>query len=84
MIFGAFQVTKIAAAFAMARFGKPALVRETSKLGVNQLFTLPFHLAKKAIHRSVKKRSGDLFDGVILNEELEEQLKVISNAVLNK
>lgn len=56
MIFGAYQLTRIAAAFAMARFGRPSLVRETSKIGINQLFSLPFHMAKRAVHRSVKKR----------------------------
>jgi len=28
-------MTRIAAAFAMARFGRPTLIRETSKLGIN-------------------------------------------------
>jgi len=44
--FGAFHLTRLALALftglIMSRFGKPTLVRETSKLHSNNIFTLPY------------------------------------------
>jgi hypothetical protein len=44
--FGTYHLTKLAlgltASLVMARFGKPQLIRETSKIYSNNIFTLPF------------------------------------------
>ena len=52
--FGAFHLTRFGVAvmsgIIMARFGKPGLVRETSKLHTSNVFTLPMMFTKKLIH----------------------------------
>ena len=51
ILFGAFHFSKLSIALftqgIMARFGKPTLVRETSKLYANNYLTLPFVWGKK-------------------------------------
>ena len=51
MIFGSYHFTKFAARVAMARFGRPSLVRETSKISTNNPLKLPYLFTKRAIHR---------------------------------
>ena len=52
--FGAFHLTRLGVALIsglfLSRFGKPGLVRETSKLHTSNIFTLPIMLTKKFIH----------------------------------
>ena len=52
-VFGAFHMTKLGIVLAgsslMSRFGKPTLVRETSKLHSNNYFFLPFVYMRKQI-----------------------------------
>lgn len=68
----------------MARFGKPSLVRETSKLYSNNYITLPFMWAQKRILMSMRRTEQDLLKGVILEKRLQEQIREISYAVLNR
>lgn len=68
----------------MARFGKPRLVRETSKLHSANYFTLPFMWMQKRILMSMKRSEKDLLQGVILEKRLQEQIREISYAVLNR
>ena len=68
----------------MARFGKPKLVRETSKLHSANYFTLPFLWMQKRILMSMKRSEQDLLKGVILEKRLQEQIREISYAVLNR
>ena len=68
----------------MARFGKPKLVRETSKLHSANYFTLPFLWMQKRILMSMKRSESDLLKGVILEKRLQEQIREISYAVLNR
>jgi len=68
----------------MARFGKPKLVRETSKLHSNNYLTLPFMWMQKRISMSMKRSEKDLLSGVILEKRLQEQIREISYAVLNR
>ena len=56
----------------MARFGKPSLVRETSKLYSNNYFSLPFLWAQKRLLMSMKRSEKDLLSGVILDKRLQE------------
>ena len=86
--FGAFHFTKLALSLftglVLSRFGKPQLVRETSKLYSNNIFTLPYHMSKKFLHTKMKRTERDLLQGVILEKNLEDQLREISYAVLNR
>ncbi len=68
----------------LARFGRPVLVRETSKISTDRLLKLPLLLAQKAMTKMSRKSEKQLLQGVILNPELEAQIKAISYAVLNR
>jgi ATPase family AAA domain-containing protein 3A/B len=68
----------------MAHFGKPTLVRETSKLHSKNPFSLPILWARKRALMSMRRSEKDLLDGVILDKKLEDQLREISYAVLNR
>ena len=52
--FGAFHLTRLGVALFssmfLARFGKPVLVRDTSKLHTSNIFTIPYYYTKKFIH----------------------------------
>lgn len=84
MVFGAYQLTRIGAATILARFGKPSLVRETSRISTNNVFMLPYMLMKRSLHRRWRMKEKQLLDGVILEEKLENQLREVSYAVLNR
>ena len=86
--FGTYHLTKLVlgltASLVMARFGKPQLIRETSKIYSNNIFTLPFQYGKKFLHQKMRRTEKDLLQGVILEKNLEDQLREISYAVLNR
>ena len=86
--FGTYHLTKLAlgmtASLVLARFGKPQLIRETSKIYSNNLFTLPYQYGKKFLHQKMRRTEKDLLQGVILEKNLEDQLREISYAVLNR
>lgn len=86
--FGAFHLTRLSLAmitsFILARFGKPTLVRETSKLHTKNYFIIPFLYARKFLHQKMRRTEKDLLEGVILEKNLEDQLREISYAVLNR
>lgn len=86
--FGAYHLTRLSLALftglVLARFGKPQLIRETSKLYSNNIFTLPYHYGKKFIHQKMRRTEKDLLQGIILEKNLEDQLREISYAVLNR
>ncbi len=50
LMFGAYQATRLAAAAVMARFGKPQLVRQTSKISTNNIFMVPYMLMRRSLH----------------------------------
>ena len=83
-LLGAYQMTKLAAAAVMARFGRPQLVRETSKIVTSNFFMVPWMLMKRSMHRQWRRKESQLLDGVIIEEKLEKQLQEISYAVLNR
>jgi len=69
----------------MGRFGKPQLVRETSKIYTSNYAMIPWMYTKKFISKNIVRRSeADLLKGVILDKKLEDQLREISYAVLNR
>ena len=87
-VFSAFFGTRFAFQYMgmrmMARFGKPSLVRETSKLYSNNYVSLPFYWMQKRILMSMKRTEKDLLSGVILDKRLQDQIREISYAVLNR
>lgn len=89
LIFGAFHGTRLGLAIItstmMGRFGKPQLVRETSKIHTNNYLLVPWMYTRKFINNNVLRRSEDnMLKGVILDKKLEDQLREISYAVLNR
>jgi ATPase family AAA domain-containing protein 3A/B len=88
LIFGAFHFTRmgvnIAQTVLLSNFGKPALVRETSKINSRIFVNLPYLYMRRAVTRMRRRTEKDLLDGVILDKKLEEQLREISYAVLNR
>jgi len=74
--FGAFHLTRLVLALGtgllMSRFGKPQLVRETSKLHSNNPVTLPLMYLKKQYHQRMRKTEKDLLNGVTLEKNLED------------
>lgn len=86
--FGAFHLTRITLAMftglILARFGKPTLVRETSKLHTKNYLMIPFLYMRKALQQRMRRTEKDLLEGVILEKNLEDQLREISYAVLNR
>ena len=86
--FSAFYFSRIVismgAAFFMSKFGKPQLVRETSKIYTKNFFAIPWLFVRRMVHRNVRRSEKDLLEGVILEPELETQLREISYAVLNR
>ena len=75
-IFTAFFATRFTFQFLgmrmMARFGKPPLVRETSKLYSQNYLTLPFAWMQKRVLMGMKRTEKDLLSGVILEKRLQD------------
>lgn len=89
LVFGSFHLTKLGialfASFIMGRFGKPQLVRETSKIFTNNFALIPYlYMRKFAAKTLVRRSEASLLKGVILDKKLEDQLREISYAVLNR
>jgi len=88
-VFGTYHLTRISAHLLttalMGKFGKPQLVRETSKIHSNNYLMLPFMYGNKFVSKNLFKHTeANLLKGVILDKKLEDQLREISYAVLNR
>ena len=72
--------------FLSSRFLTPKLIRETSRVPLNKFYTIPFRNISKIKYtfNSVKNTEDEIFKGIILKPELENQLKVISKSVINR
>jgi len=68
----------------LSRFGRPVLIKETSRISTDKLLRLPFLLGKRAYARVRQQSTKGLMHGVILKPELEAQIRAISYAVLNR
>ncbi len=88
MTFGAYHFSKfiiaVSTGLLMSRFGKPQLVRETSKIYTGNYAMIPYMYTKKFIQQHTKKTEKSLLEGVILEKNLEDQLREISYAILNR
>lgn len=76
-IFGAFQFTRLFFRLISVRllssFGKPQLIRETSKITTSNPMMIPFVWSRKFYKNNIKSYSEDnLLKGVILDKKLEE------------
>lgn len=73
--YGAFRITKtsINVMFGtfMGKFGKPQLVRETSKISTGNFLKLPYLYAKKWTLMRMAMTEKNLLDGIILEPKLE-------------
>ena len=56
----------------MANFGRPKLVRETSRLSTGNIFALPYLYARKQVLQRFAMTEKNLLDGVILEKKLED------------
>jgi ATPase family AAA domain-containing protein 3A/B len=63
-----------------SRFLKPKLIRETSRISISQFYKYPYVYYK----RNFANKGKDIMDGIILKEDLDKQLRVISNSVINR
>jgi ATPase family AAA domain-containing protein 3A/B len=77
MMFGAFHLTRLSVTLLqrslLGRFGKPQLVRETSKIHTSNYALVPWMYAKKFVTNNVLRHSEEnLLKGVILDKQLED------------
>lgn len=77
LAFGAFHFTKIGATLTMAyflgRFGKPSLIRETSKIHTQNYLMIPFMQMRKFVQmKMLRQTEENLLKGVILDKKLED------------
>jgi len=71
--------------FFSSRMMTPKLIRDTSRIPINQFYRYPFKFWNKYIKNFRKgNKEADIMEGIILKPELESQLKVVSSAVVNR
>jgi ATPase family AAA domain-containing protein 3A/B len=63
-----------------SRFLTPKLIRETSRVSPLHFYKYPFIFH----NRYLGIRGKDIMEGIILKEDLDKQLRVISNSVINR
>ena len=68
----------------MSRFGKPTLLRETSRIVASNILSLPFLYARHMSRSLLRRSQKDMLSGVILEPILDAQLKNITYSVLNR
>ena len=66
--------------YVSSRIMTPKLIRETSRVPINFFYKYPIKLFNK--YYFPKKK--DLMEGIILKPDLEHQLRIVSNAVINR
>lgn len=64
-------MVKGASTVLLGRFGKPQLVKETSKIYTNNYITIPFLQMRKMASSMRKRNENELFKGVMFDEDLE-------------
>ncbi len=71
--------------FLSARLMTPKLIRDTSRIPINQFYRYPFKFYNKYLKIMRKgMKEKDIMEGIILKPELESQLKIVSSAVVNR
>ncbi|XP_029975636.1 ATPase family AAA domain-containing protein 3-A-like [Salarias fasciatus] len=77
-VYSARNATAVAGRYIEARLGKPALVRETSRLTVAEAIKHPIKTTKR-----LRSRPQDALEGVVLSAALEERVRDIAIATRN-
>jgi len=77
LLFGAFHLTRLGVnvlqTSLLGRFGKPSLVRETSKIHTSNYALIPWMYTKKFVSNNILRHSEEnLLKGVILDKKLED------------
>ena len=73
----------LGASFIQARLGKPSLISETSRLPITQWYRYPFKWID-VIGNKFTNQQKNIFEGIVLKKELEEQLQTATYAILNR
>jgi ATPase family AAA domain-containing protein 3A/B len=63
-----------------SRLLTPKLIRETSRLSIRHFYKYPFVF----YNRNYANKGKDIMNGIILKQDLDSQLRVISNSVINR
>ena len=66
--------------YSSSRIMTPKLIRETSRIPINSFYKYPIRM----FNRYFQPNKKDLMEGIILKPELEHQLRIVSNAVVNR
>jgi len=71
--------------FFNSKFMTPKLVRETSRVPFNKFYQIPIRnfIKYKQTLNSIKTQK-DIFKGIILKPDLEDQLRIISKSIMNR
>jgi ATPase family AAA domain-containing protein 3A/B len=80
-IYSARTSISIAGRFVEARLGKPSLVRETSRLSAGQLVRQPVSSIQRLLGVGIKEQ--DALKGIVLEENLDDQLRKIAVSTAN-
>lgn len=71
--------------FFTAKFMTPKLIRETSRLPINKFYQIPIrNIIKYKQTLNANNTQKDIFKGIILKPDLEDQLKIISKSIINR
>ncbi len=72
--------------FLSAKFMTPKLIRETSRIPLSKFYRIPIkNLSRyKTALGNINNTEKDIFKGIILKPELENQLKIISKSIVNR
>lgn len=71
--------------FFSSRLLTPKLIRDTSRVPINQFYRYPFKFYNKYLKDMRKGTTeADIMKGIVLKPELENQLKIVSSAVVNR
>ena len=62
-----------------SRFLTPKLVKETSRLSIRHIYKYPYLLYNRTF-----SKKNDIMKGIILKNDLDSQLRVVSNAIVNR
>ncbi|KAJ8412184.1 hypothetical protein AAFF_G00144510 [Aldrovandia affinis] len=77
-VYSARNATAVAGRYIEARLGKPALVRETSRITVAEAIKHPIKIAKR-----LSSKPQDALEGVVLSPALEERVRDVAIATRN-
>jgi len=72
----------LATGLVQSKFGRPLLVRETSRKTFRYYYKYPFQMVNRMLTK--KPSEKDILDGMIFHDQLERRLRSISYGIINK